>query len=93
MLRKIYHFILSIILVGIIQTNSSASIFDNIHNQLDVSVFKKKISKKETDKYKYIYAPSVIKMGSIENFGYYIGNYPDLTFKKIDQIIKILNRL
>ena len=29
----------------------------------------------------------------VHNFGYYIGNYPDLTFKKIDQIIKILNRL
>jgi CDP-6-deoxy-D-xylo-4-hexulose-3-dehydrase len=29
----------------------------------------------------------------VHNFGYYIGNYPDLTFKKIDQIVKILNRL
>ena len=73
MLRKIYHLILSVILVGAIQTNSSASIFDNIHNKLDVSAFKKKISKKDEDKYKYIYAPSVVKMGSVENFGYYIG--------------------
>ena len=73
MLRKIYRLILSVILVGVIQTNSSASIFDNIHNKLDVSAFKKKISKKDEDKYKYIYAPSVVKMGSIENFGYYIG--------------------
>ena len=24
-------------------------------------------------------------------FGYYIGNYPDLKFKKINQIVKILN--
>ena len=29
----------------------------------------------------------------IHNFGYYIGNYPDLTFRKIDQIVKILNKL
>ncbi|PDH20172.1 MAG: DegT/DnrJ/EryC1/StrS aminotransferase family protein [Candidatus Pelagibacter sp. TMED286] len=27
----------------------------------------------------------------IHFFGYYIGNYPDLRFKKIDQIVKILN--
>ena len=73
MLRKTYYLILLVILVGFIQTNSSASIFDNIHNKLDVSAFKKKISKKDEDKYKYIYAPSVVKMGSIENFGYYIG--------------------
>ena len=73
MLRKICHLILSVILAVVIQSNSSASIFDNIHNKLDVSAFKKKISKKDEDKYKYIYAPSVVKMGSIENFGYYIG--------------------
>tara|TARA_B100001057_G_scaffold225449_1_gene225812 strand:- start:1333 stop:2523 length:1191 start_codon:yes stop_codon:yes gene_type:complete len=34
------------------------------------------------------------KFANVEHvhfFGYYIGNFPDLSFKKIDQIVKILN--
>ena len=32
-----------------------------------------------------------VNVEHIHFFGYYIGNYPDLRFKKIDQIVKILN--
>ena len=73
MKRNIYYLFVSFIFFIVLQTNLSASIFDHLNKQSDASIFKKKISKSEIDNYLYIYAPSSVKMGAVENFGYYIG--------------------
>lgn len=53
-------------------------------NQLRQPYIKKFISSKISPK-------KFINVEHVHFFGYYIGNYPDLKFKKINQIVKILN--
>ena len=53
-------------------------------NQLRQPYIKKFISSKISPK-------RFINVEHVHFFGYYIGNYPDLKFKKINQIVKILN--
>ena len=52
-------------------------------NQLRQPYIKKYIKKFSINKFKNV--------DHVHFYGYYIGNYPTLTLKKIDRILKILN--
>ena len=56
------------------QSKTYAAIFDNVGKDIDISIFTKKdFSKKKSEFYKYIFAPSVFSHDGKEIIGYYVG--------------------
>ena len=56
------------------QSKTYATIFDNVGKDIDISIFTKKdFSKKKSEFYKYIFAPSVFSNNGQEIIGYYVG--------------------
>ena len=56
------------------QSKAFSAIFDNVGKDIDISIFTKKdFSKKKSEFYKYIFAPSVFSHDGKEIIGYYVG--------------------
>ena len=56
------------------QSKTFPAIFDNVGKDIDISIFTKKdFSKKKSEFYKYIFAPSVFSHDGKEIIGYYVG--------------------